>query len=50
MSDKFAHVSSDIVGVCNDELNYWLAKFVLEIRRKENDHTECVMIVSNHYV
>ena len=29
-------VPADIVGVRNDELKYWLAKFVLKIRKKES--------------
>ena len=36
MSEKFALVPADMFGVRKDELNYWLAKLVLEICRKES--------------
>ena len=39
--DKFGQVGTDIALLPNDELNYWLAKFVLEIQKKESGHMYC---------
>ena len=39
--DKFGQVGTDIALLPNDELNYWLAKFVLEIRKKQSGQVHC---------
>lgn len=39
--DKFGQVGTDIALLPNDELNYWLAKFVLEVRQKESGQAYC---------
>ena len=39
--DKFGQVGTDIASLPKDELNYCLAKFVLEIRKKESGQVYC---------
>ena len=33
-NDRFAHVPFDIVAIPDIELHYWLAEFVVEVRKK----------------
>ena len=39
--DKFGQVGTDIALLPKDELNYWLAKFVLEVQKKESGQVYC---------
>ena len=34
--DEFVRVPYDIIAIPDVELNYWLAKFVVEVRKREN--------------
>ena len=34
--DRFVRVPDSIIDICNEELSYWLAKFVFEVRKKES--------------
>ena len=34
--DQFILVPDSNIDICNEELCYWLAKFVLEVRKKES--------------
>ena len=39
--DEFVRVPYDIIAIPDVELNYWLAKFVVEVRKRENGEAYC---------